>query len=137
VAFVGNHHNLVTDYFWAGTQLLPSRFLMHDEFADRPNEQFRTIILPPDPDPIVNARPEPYAIDEGLMPLTTEAAYPGDPGQVLRTETGEYIGVEPSTSFGAPTSPQANPFILGVSPLSGTDVLVGDAGTTTSATENE
>jgi hypothetical protein len=31
---------------------------------DKPQEQFRTIILPPDPMPVLNARPEPYLIDE-------------------------------------------------------------------------
>lgn len=57
----------------------------------------RTIVIPPDPPPIMNARPEAYAIDEGLMPMTTEPGYPGDPGQVIRDEHGNYIGVEPQT----------------------------------------
>lgn len=98
--FIGQHHKLVTDYHWSGTQLIPSRFLMHPEFTDNPNEQFRTIKLPPDPDPVINARPESYGIEEGLMPMTTEAAYPGDPGQVLRADTGEYIGVETDSAYG-------------------------------------
>jgi hypothetical protein len=63
---------------------------------DVPSEAaLRTIVLPPDPPPVFNARPEAYPIDEGLMPMTTESAYPGDPGEVLRDENGNYIGVEP------------------------------------------
>ena len=117
--FIGNHQDLVTDYMWAGTQLIPSRFLMHPEYADEPNEQFRTIKLPPDPDPIINARPESYLIEEGLMPLTTETAYPGDPGQVIRDENGHYIGVEPE----GPPPPSTGKFVLDKSKLGGPDVL--------------
>ena len=93
--FIGQHQNLVTDYMWAGTTLIPSRFLMHLEFADEPNEQFRTIKLPPDPEPIINARPERYIVEEGVLPLVTEPGYPGDPGQVIRDESGAPIGIEP------------------------------------------
>jgi hypothetical protein len=87
-----------------------------------PQEQLRAIKLPPDPDPIINARPEPYTVDEGLMPLTTESAYPGDPGQVLRDPaTGQYIGVEPGDPTTAPSS--EGTFVLDHSFLDGTDAM--------------
>jgi len=63
---------------------------------DEPNPQLRAIVIPADPDPVYNARPEQYSVDEGLMPLVTDPAYPGDPGQVIRDENGKYIGVDPS-----------------------------------------
>lgn len=49
---------------WSGMQLINLRYLVCDECYDIPNEQFRTIILPPDPPPVFNTRPEPYTIDE-------------------------------------------------------------------------
>lgn len=94
--WVGNLINLNFQYDWAGTRLINKRILVCDKCLDDPSEAARrTIVLPPDPPFIANTRPEQYAIDEGLMPLTTERAYPGDPGQVIRDENGDYIGVEP------------------------------------------
>jgi len=61
---------------------------------DEPQPQLRAIIIPPDPDPVYNARPEQYSVDEGPMPLTTEGARTGDPGSVIRREDGTYIGVD-------------------------------------------
>ena len=37
---------------------------------DTPNRQLGTIILPPDPVSIINARPEPYYVEEQTMRLT-------------------------------------------------------------------
>lgn len=31
---------------------------------DKPSPFLRTLVLPPDPTPVLNARPEPYSIDE-------------------------------------------------------------------------
>lgn len=90
--FIHQWVNLVPEYAWEGTQLVNQNILVGPQFVDIPNEQFRSIRLPPDPPPILNARPEPYSVDEGLMPLTTEPGYPGDPGQVLRVD-----GVRPGT----------------------------------------
>jgi hypothetical protein len=95
--FVQNLADLAWEYRWAGTQLINTRILTGDAYRDVPNEQERAIKLPPDPDPVLNARPEAYQIDEGLMPLTTDPAYPGDPGEVIRDGSGNYIGVEPSS----------------------------------------
>lgn len=93
--FVLNHHKLQEQFQWAGTILQNTHFLVCERCLDVPNEALRTIVIPPDPPPIMNARVEQYDIDEGLMPLLTEPAYPGDPGSVIRTEDGKYIGVDP------------------------------------------
>jgi hypothetical protein len=119
--FIHQHDQLVNEWMWAGTQLINTHVLVGQRFVDEPNEQFRVIRIPPDPDPILNARPEPYGVDEGLMPMTTESAYPGDPGQVLRTgDTGEYIGVETGLAYGEPAP---RPFKLDKSKLDGPDKL--------------
>lgn len=62
--FVLNAENLVVQYEWRGLQLLPTGTLDHVRYIDEPQRQLGTIILPPDPVGISNARPEPYPIDE-------------------------------------------------------------------------
>ena len=52
---------------WQGTKLINKRILCYPDQLDIPNRQLGTIILPPDPVSIPNARPEPYAIDEYWM----------------------------------------------------------------------
>ena len=54
------HRDLSWQMQWRGTQLQNIRLLVCDSCKDKPNEQLRTIVLPPDPIPIMNARPENY-----------------------------------------------------------------------------
>ncbi len=98
--FICNLEDMQYSYQWAGTKLVCQYILDHPRYIDVPQEQLRTIKIPRDPDPIINARPEPYTVDEGLMPLTTDPAYPGDSGEVIRDENGNYIGVEPAPGSG-------------------------------------
>jgi len=49
---------------WAGNQIINKRILVHQSELDKLQNQFRSLVLPPDPLPIMNARPEPYTIDE-------------------------------------------------------------------------
>lgn len=95
--FVWNHHKLGWQFEWAGLSLVNERLLKCPYCLDIPNEQLRTITLPPDPPAIREARPEQYSIDEGDMPLTTEPAFTGDPGSVIRDENGDYIPIDPGT----------------------------------------
>lgn len=60
---------------YAGTNLINKRILVHVDELDEPQHQLRTIIIPPDPDPLYNARPEPYSIDE--TPVTTRITQGG------------------------------------------------------------
>jgi hypothetical protein len=118
--FIGNLEDFQWQYEWAGTKLINQHILCHPRYIDKPQEQLRTIKIPRDPDPIINARPEPYSVDEGLMPMTTDPAYPGDSGEVIRDENGNYIGVEPAYSGPAPVE---NEFSFDESLLDGPDVL--------------
>lgn len=61
---INNHHNLVWQWDWAGPKLINKRILVSPDELDKPQRQLGTIVLPPDPVPIQNARVEPYAIDE-------------------------------------------------------------------------
>lgn len=53
-------------YEWSGTHLYNTGALVCTEGGcyDIPQEQFRTIILPPDPPPLPNARPPNFAYEE-------------------------------------------------------------------------
>jgi hypothetical protein len=62
--FVCNQKDLKWQMEWAGTQLINLRFLVAPDMYDQPNRQLGTIILPPDPVAITNARPEQYYVDE-------------------------------------------------------------------------
>jgi hypothetical protein len=82
--FIGNQKNLQWQYEWAGTQLINKRILCVPDQIDIPNRQLGTIILPPDPVSILNARPEPYSIDEQTF-LVSQT------GQQLYAQNGQAL----------------------------------------------
>jgi hypothetical protein len=56
-----NHNDLTWQYGYAGTRLQNLRILVCDTGClDIPNRQIGAKIIPPDPLPIPNARPEPF-----------------------------------------------------------------------------
>lgn len=62
-----NLPDLVEQTQWAGQQLVGTQVLVCRETTrcfDIPNEQLRTIILPPDPPPVLNARVPDFAYEE-------------------------------------------------------------------------
>jgi|SRR5215831_7567349 len=73
--FLSNQDDMAWQYQWAGNDLINLRILVHRDELDVPQEQLRTIILPPDPAPVFNARPEPYSMDE--TPTTTRKTQDG------------------------------------------------------------
>lgn len=62
--FVGNHEDLRWQFDYAGTGLVNKHILVYPDQLDVPQRQLGTIVLPPDPPAILNARPEGYFIDE-------------------------------------------------------------------------
>lgn len=56
--------NLSWQFDWAGAALINKGLLVCDHCLDDPSPWLRTIVLPADPPPVINARPEPYAVDE-------------------------------------------------------------------------
>jgi hypothetical protein len=73
--FVGNQRDLRFQMEWAGTRLVNTRILVFEDEYDEPQRQLGTLILPPDPPSILNARPEQYAIDE--QPVSTRYTIDG------------------------------------------------------------
>jgi hypothetical protein len=62
--FLFNHHDLAFQHQWQGVKLQNKRILVCESCSDKPSQFLRAIILPPDPKPIFNPRPEFYSIDE-------------------------------------------------------------------------
>lgn len=62
-----NHDDLSWQFQWRGTILQNIRILVCDSCKDTPQEQLRVIILPIDPVPVMNARPENFIGDDNPM----------------------------------------------------------------------
>lgn len=74
--FVISHYKLSWQHEFAGTRLVNLRILVCSSCEDSPQRQLGTVILPPDPMPILNARPERYALDE--QPVSVRITTNGD-----------------------------------------------------------
>ncbi len=75
----GQWHNFVNlrwQFDWRGASLQNLRILVCKRCYDTPQNQLRAIVLPPDPQPIINARPEIFPNDESdwltLTPSTID-----------------------------------------------------------------
>ena len=88
--FVVNHKDMAWQREWAGNQIINKRILVHPSELDKLQEQFRSLVLPPDPVPIMNARPEPYSIDESgpVMTQLTANALTGTQTLAVQSVTG-------------------------------------------------
>ena len=62
--FLHNHYQLQFQYQWAGAKKINKRILVCPTCLDTASEFLKTLILPADPPPIINPRPENYTIDE-------------------------------------------------------------------------
>lgn len=78
------HKNLTFQKKWQGIQLANLFILVCWDCYDKPQENIRTLIIPPDPMPIMNARPEQYDQEVPSFLMTEER-------QALLTENGRAI----------------------------------------------
>jgi len=62
--FITNAENLIEQHEWRGLKVMPTGTLTHARYLDKPQRQLGANILPPDPTPLMNARPEQYPVDE-------------------------------------------------------------------------
>lgn len=85
--FVQNLDKLQWQYAYRGLSMPQNTRLLvcSDRCLDPLNPQDTPIILPPDPLPVFNARPEPYLLDEASWLLTQD-------GEIITTQDGEYFG---------------------------------------------
>jgi hypothetical protein len=63
-AFRFNLVNLRWQFDYAGPTLVNKRLLVCDTCYDEPNSQLRAIVIPADPVPVLNPRPEPFMWDQ-------------------------------------------------------------------------
>ena len=82
-------------YQYAGQSIINTGILVHPDEYDVPAAFLQTLILPPDPDPLYNARPEPYTIDETDW-VTTGVR--GGGGDIINTQDGKQIVTAPSAT---------------------------------------
>lgn len=82
--FTYNLDQLTWQYQWAGVKLQNLRLLVCHECLDNPQPQLKTIIIPPDPLPVLNPRPEQYNV---TVPSFLEA----ESGSALLTEDGSAL----------------------------------------------
>lgn len=96
--FVTNVDKMRWQVQWRGTKVMNINLLVCEPCYDDPQRQLGTIILPPDPLSVMNARPEPYAIDEyaGIL-FEKSTPYP-DGGNDLARMEGEPIYLEASAN---------------------------------------
>jgi hypothetical protein len=84
-----NFVDLKWQYDWRGAVIQNLRILVCHDCLDVPQEQLRAIIVPADPVPIINARTEPFCLDETTFRSISQPT-------VLDPETGIPI---PSTTL--------------------------------------
>jgi hypothetical protein len=106
--FIGNLYKFRWQLEWRGVQLYNTRHLVCEWCEDTPQRQLGTVFIPPDPPPVLNARVEPYNIDE--YPVSTRYTVNGQirvvryqPYPVMRIVNT--VGNVPSTPL--PLSPPA------------------------------
>jgi hypothetical protein len=106
-SFTYNHTDLRWQYEWEGVKLQNLRLLVCRTCLDKPQAQLKTIIIPPDPLPVFNARPENYATTIPNDIATESATFSGDD---LTTETGDnLIWEDQTTPLPDPNNPALYP----------------------------
>lgn len=87
--FTYNRSDLVWQYQWSGVKLQNLRFLVCTRTCkDIPQIQLKTIIIPPDPLPVYNPRPEQYA---ETVPNFVATESPTFAGSDITTEAGDNL----------------------------------------------
>ena len=66
-----NRMDLQWQWEWVGAKLQNLQILVCQRCLDKPQEQLRARILPPDPLPVSNPRPENYAAENAGGPAST------------------------------------------------------------------
>lgn len=76
--FVHRRIDLVKQYQWRGNSLAWTGFYVGKDYADKPNEQSRPPILPPDPVPVIDPRlmqNQTQTYSNNTLPVISECFY--------------------------------------------------------------
>ena len=97
-----NHADLMWQYDWRGAMLQNIKILVCKPCYDTPQEQLRSIVVPADPTPIINARVQDFAVAETNFSTVSEAPVVDQetgipiPGTTtLVTEDGQQMTTQP------------------------------------------
>lgn len=97
-----NHAELKWQYDWRGAMIQNIRILVCDTCYDTPQEQLRSIVVPADPTPIVNARVQDFAAAESNYQTITapptidpETGIPIPGNTTLVTQDGQQLTTQP------------------------------------------
>lgn len=107
-----NLRDLQYQFQWAGTELINLHLRVCPDCMDIPSEFLRTIILPPDPEPIYDGRPANFA----AMEKNEYTLKPASPGAFMFSATSSFtaallVGKDP-IGF-QPNAFQGNAFLAG------------------------
>ena len=105
-------HEMRRQYQWAGNKLVDTGLLVGPDEEDVPQDQYRSLILPPDPRPVPNPRPSPNVT--GYGPIYGTAPMPYGVGDYGPDPYGQWQQFNPT----GPTSPDNRGF---------TQLIVGGA----------
>jgi hypothetical protein len=132
-----NHHRLQWQYDWAGASLINKRILVCNTCYDQPQNQLRAIVVPADPNPIINPRTEPYAYDSsntrqvsGYNTTNAATGIPVQGGDIRVTSSG---GVQTSDPRVTQMTGEGS---VGTNQLPGTDPNAVTYRTITNAANN-
>jgi hypothetical protein len=89
-----NINDLIWQPEYAGATMINTRLLVCRTCYDKPSVFKRVLLIPPDPDPVLNARPEAYLVDETDWRVTeAQSAYrvteDGTETRIPETDIGE------------------------------------------------
>jgi hypothetical protein len=97
-----NHAELKWQYDWRGAMIQNIKILVCDTCYDTPQEQLRSIVVPADPTPIINARVQDFAAAESNYQTVTapptidpETGIPIPGSTTLVTEDGQQLTTQP------------------------------------------
>lgn len=102
--FDWNRDQLTWQYDWRGPRLQNLRILVCPDCIDKPQQNGqRTIIIPPDPLPILNPRPDPYMfMGQSSSPDPSQSGSPNtlatESGLTITTESSQPITTEQQTT---------------------------------------
>lgn len=115
-----NHAELKWQYDWRGAMIQNIKILVCDTCYDTPQEQLRSIVVPADPTPIINARVQDFETAETNYQTVTapptidpETGIPIPPSTILQTQNGQNMTTQP---YGPPVG-LTQPAVM---PLNGT-----------------
>ena len=115
-----NHAELKWQYDWRGAMIQNIKILVCDTCYDTPQEQLRSIVVPADPTPIINARTQDFETAETNYQTVSappvidpETGIPIPPSVILQTQNGQNLTTQP---YGQPVG-LTQPAVM---PLKGT-----------------